>query len=125
MWLITWNVLSSLTIEGLNPTPVIVWQPVSIRVDVLVSGEHQCSSVPGVIQAQSVAKLVGRHKQQIHTSTQQLQWISQTYKYIFYLQYICFIVQVFIFTSDQTACFVTETFFIKLQLTIEKIVLII
>lgn len=60
-----------LTIKGLDATPVVVWQPVSVRVDVLISGEHECSSVPGVIQAQSVAELMGRHQQQIHTSTQQ------------------------------------------------------
>lgn len=61
-----------LTIKGLNPTRVVLWQPVSVCVDILISGIHQCSSVPGVVQAQSVAKLMGRHQQQIHTSRQQI-----------------------------------------------------
>ena len=72
-----------LTIKGLDPTPVIIRQPVSIRVDVLISGEHQCSSVPGVIQAQSVAKLVGSHQQQIHTLTQ-LQSVQPDVFYFIY-----------------------------------------
>ncbi len=62
-----------LTIKCLNTSPVIVWQPVSVCVHILVCGEHQCLSVPGMIQTQSVAKLVGRHQQQIHTSKRQYQ----------------------------------------------------
>lgn len=61
-----------LTVKGLNPTPVIIWQLVPVCVDILISRVHQCTSVPGVIQAQCMAKLVGRHQQQIHTSTKQI-----------------------------------------------------
>lgn len=55
------------TIKGLNSLSVIIWQLVSVGVDIPISGEHECSSVPGVIQAKSVSELVGSHQQQIRT----------------------------------------------------------
>lgn len=61
------NLFLFLTIKGLNSAPVIIWKLVPVCVDILIGGVHQRSSVPGVIQAQSVAELMGRHQQQIHT----------------------------------------------------------
>lgn len=59
--------MAFITIQGLNPTLVVIWQLVSVCVDVLIGGEHQGASDAGVIQAQGVAKLMSRHQQQIHT----------------------------------------------------------
>lgn len=67
MWISSWNLTFLFTIQSLNATSVIIRQPVSICIHILVSGEHQCPSVPGVIQAQSMAELMGCHQQQIHT----------------------------------------------------------
>lgn len=62
----TFNELD-LTIECLNTSPVILWQPVAVGVDILVSGEHQCAPVSGMVQSQSVAELMRGHQQQIYT----------------------------------------------------------
>lgn len=56
-----------LTIQGLNTLPVIIWQSVAIRINILVCWKHERSSFSGVIQAQSVTKLMCRHQKQIHT----------------------------------------------------------
>lgn len=56
-----------LTIQGLNTLPVIIWQSVAVCINILVCWKHERSSVSGVIQAQSVTKLVCRHQKQIHT----------------------------------------------------------
>lgn len=56
-----------ITIEGLDPTSVIIRQCVSIGIYILIGGEHQSSPVPGVVKSRSVTKLMGRHQLQIHS----------------------------------------------------------
>ena len=56
-----------ITIEGLDPTSVIIRQCVSIVIYILIGGEHQSSPVPGVVQPQRMTKLMGSHQQQIHS----------------------------------------------------------
>lgn len=61
------EMLVKFTIKALNSLSVVIWQLVSSGVDILISGEHECSSVPGVIQAKRMTELMGSHQQQIHT----------------------------------------------------------
>lgn len=61
------KVKTQFTIKALNSSSVIIRQLVSVGADILIMGEHECSSVPGVIQAKSMTKLMGSHQQQIHT----------------------------------------------------------
>lgn len=51
-----------LTIQGLNTSSVIIWQSVAVCINILVCWKHEGSSVPGVIQAQSVTEFMRRHQ---------------------------------------------------------------
>lgn len=53
---------SLITVELLNSSDVIIREPEVLSIG--VDGSHECSRVLGVLQAQSVAKLMSCHEEQ-------------------------------------------------------------
>lgn len=63
-----WNRLEgSPTIDGLDASPVIVWEVEVLCLKPLVEGGHDGRGVVGVLQTQSVAQLVDGHQEDVIT----------------------------------------------------------
>lgn len=55
---------SSFTIERLDAPDIVLGQDEGVGVAVGVDGEHECTRIAGVGQAQGVSKLMGSHQEQ-------------------------------------------------------------